>query len=131
MAKDFLINRFPGGNPVASHEWLKDPLNSDFMPRIVPTRPVPTFHKMELGDDNPLWANWFARHGVTDLSRIWMSGWVVRNTEACQLVFLELVPTGPDTIEVCEGTVAGREVVFPKVVARVVQLESPPLPFPS
>lgn len=94
-------------------------------------RPLPTYHQLTRADDTPMWADWFARHGVTDLSRIWMAGWVVRNTEANQLVFLELVPTGPNTLEVCEGTVAGREVVFPKVVARVIALPGPPLPFPT
>lgn len=94
-------------------------------------RPLPTFHQFTLADDSPMWGDWFLRHGVTDLSRIWMAGWVVRNVDARQLVFLELVPTGPDRLEVCEGTVAGVEVVFPMVVAVVIQLESPPLPFPT
>jgi hypothetical protein len=98
---------------------------------VVCARPAPTFHHMTLEDDNSSWADWFGAHGVKDLTRIWMTGWVVRNTETFQIVFLELVPTGPNTIEVCEGTVAGHEVVFPKVVARVIQLEAPPLPFPE
>lgn len=100
--------------------------------KVVCARPSPTFYRFtHPEDDTPAWANWFGAHGITDVSRVWMSGWVVRNVEARQIVYLELVPTGPDTLEVCEGTVHGHEIVFPKVVAVVVQLESPPLPFPE
>ncbi|MCW2901578.1 MAG: hypothetical protein JWO67_3843 [Streptosporangiaceae bacterium] len=93
-------------------------------------RPLPTFHQFTEADDCTEWADWFYRHGVTDVSSVWLSGWAVRNTEARQIVFLELVKDGPGRLIATEGTVSGTFIRFPMVVARVVQLESPPLPFP-
>jgi hypothetical protein len=83
------------------------------------------FDRLPPEPERRIWCEWLRAHGV-DPCDVAVPGWIERREAARQLVWLSQEGAAAHGVDVC-----GNRVGWPTCILRVLQLESPPLPWPT